>query len=96
MSHSLWLIAVWPYLALERVRQIAINNKDIDIEPKCTRKLQKCFKQRFTKDNVQMGICTISSYRGSELFEIIGLDEELTMSISSIPKLELLASKRNL
>ena len=23
--------AVWPYLALERVRQIAINNKDIDM-----------------------------------------------------------------
>ena len=27
-----------------------------------------------------MGICTVSSYRGSELFEIIGLDEEVIMS----------------
>ena len=28
----------------------------------------------------KMGICTVSSYRGSELFEIIGLDEEVIMS----------------
>ena len=27
----------------------------------------------------KMGICTISAYRGSELFEIIGLDEDVTV-----------------
>ena len=33
-----------------------------------------------------MGICTISSYRGSELFEIIGLNEELIRSSFSYSK----------
>ena len=26
----------------------------------------------------KMGICTVSSYRGSEIYEIIGLDKEMT------------------
>ena len=70
--------AVWPYLALERVRQIAINNKDIDIEPENAQEnYRNALNKGLLKIMSKMGICTISSYRGSELFEIIGLDEEL-------------------
>ena len=29
----------------------------------------------------KMGICTISSYRGSELFEIIGLNSEIINNV---------------
>ena len=70
--------AVWPYLALERVRQIVINNKDIDIEPEIAQEnYRNALNKGLLKIMSKMGICTISSYRGSELFEIIGLDEEL-------------------
>ena len=37
----------------------------------------------------KMGICTISSYRGSELFEIIGLNSEIINNVLNFQKQEL-------
>ena len=34
----------------------------------------------------KMGICTISSYRGSELFEIIGLNSEVINNVFKFSK----------
>jgi glutamate synthase (NADPH/NADH) large chain len=34
----------------------------------------------------KMGICTISSYRGSELYEIIGIDKDLVNELFKFSK----------
>ena len=70
--------AVWPYLALEKARLLSIENPELDISPS---KAQKNYKDSLNngllKIMSKMGICTVASYRGSELFEIIGLNKEL-------------------
>ena len=70
--------AIWPYLALEKARLLSIENPELDISPS---KAQKNYKDSLNngllKIMSKMGICTVASYRGSELFEIIGLNKEL-------------------
>ena len=72
--------AVWPYLALEKVRNLAKNTPDLgfsisEAQENYTNTLNKGLLKIMSK----MGVCTVSSYRGSELFEIIGLDEEIIL-----------------
>ena len=68
--------AVWPYLALENVRKLALSTPDLGIS---VAEAQENYTQTLNKGLLKimskMGICTVSSYRGSELFEIIGLDK---------------------
>lgn len=70
--------AVWPYLALENVRKLALTTPDLGIS---VSEAQENYTQTLNKGLLKimskMGICTVSSYRGSELFEIIGLDKAL-------------------
>jgi glutamate synthase domain-containing protein 2/glutamate synthase domain-containing protein 1/glutamate synthase domain-containing protein 3 len=67
--------AVWPYLALENVRKLAVNTPDLDISvSEAQENYTKTLNTGLLKIMSKMGICTVSSYRGSELFEIIGLD----------------------
>lgn len=69
--------AVNPYLAIDQVRDLAAVGI-IDIDPVTA---QENFREEMTsgllKIMSKMGICTLSAYRGSELFEVIGLSEEV-------------------
>ena len=70
--------AVNPYLAIEQVRAAAAEG----IIPGAPIRAQSNFREMLDvgllKVLSKMGICTISAYRGSELFEAIGLAEEVT------------------
>ena len=73
--------AVWPYLALENVRKLVASEQNIELSiAEAQENYTKTLNKGLLKIMSKMGICTVSSYRGSELFEIIGLDEEVIMS----------------
>ena len=79
--------AVWPYLALEKVRQLAIQNNELELSPvKAQENYRKSLNKGLLKIMSKMGICTISSYRGSELYEIIGLDKDLVSELFKFSK----------
>jgi glutamate synthase domain-containing protein 2/glutamate synthase domain-containing protein 1/glutamate synthase domain-containing protein 3 len=69
--------AVNPYLAIEQVRAMAaagaIEAGIIEAQEAYRSQLENGLLKVLSK----MGICTISAYRGSELFEIVGLDDEV-------------------
>ena len=70
--------AVNPYLAIELVRSLAASG-EIGVSPVAAQEnYRHALQTGLLKIMSKMGICTISSYRGSELFELIGLDEELS------------------
>ena len=79
--------AVWPYLALEKVRQLALQNNELELSPvKAQENYRKSLNKGLLKIMSKMGICTISSYRGSELYEIIGLDKDLVSELFKFSK----------
>ncbi|MAB96168.1 MAG: glutamate synthase subunit alpha, partial [Actinobacteria bacterium] len=79
--------AVWPYLALEKVRQLAIQNNELELSPvKAQENYRKSLNKGLLKIMSKMGICTISSYRGSELYEIIGIDKDLVNELFKFSK----------
>jgi glutamate synthase (NADPH/NADH) large chain len=79
--------AVWPYLALERVRQLSISSKDTNLTPEeAQENYRKALDKGLLKIMSKMGICTISSYRGSELFEVIGLNRDIVDNIFKFSK----------
>jgi glutamate synthase domain-containing protein 2/glutamate synthase domain-containing protein 1/glutamate synthase domain-containing protein 3 len=69
--------AVNPYLAIEQVRAMAasgaVSVTPIEAQENYRDQLEKGLLKILSK----MGICTVSAYRGSELFEVIGLGDEL-------------------
>ena len=70
--------AINPYMAIESVR--ALGHEDqMDVGPVMAQEnYRSTVEKGLLKIFSKMGICTISAYRGSELFEIIGLDDEVT------------------
>jgi glutamate synthase domain-containing protein 2/glutamate synthase domain-containing protein 1/glutamate synthase domain-containing protein 3 len=69
--------AVNPYLAIEQVRAMAVNG-DVPVGPvEAQENYRRSLENGLLKIMSKMGICTISAYRGSELYEAIGLDEEV-------------------
>ncbi len=71
--------AVYPYMAYETLAKL-IEHKEItesDIG-KVTKAYRKGINKGLYKVMSKMGISTIASYRGSQLFEAIGIDEEVT------------------
>ena len=71
--------AVWPYLALEKARLLSIDNPDLNLSPaQAQENYRDALNKGLLKIMSKMGICTVSSYRGSEIYEIIGLDKEMT------------------
>jgi len=71
--------AIWPYVALDRVRILSEKNSDLDLSvSEAQENYRKALNNGLLKIMSKMGICTVSSYRGSELFEIIGLNNEVT------------------
>ncbi|MGI9610794.1 MAG: glutamate synthase large subunit, partial [Acidimicrobiia bacterium] len=71
--------AVNPYMAIDEVRALAeagqVDEAPVVAQENYRSTVEKGLLKIFSK----MGICTISAYRGSELFEIIGLDADVTV-----------------
>nr|WP_191997328.1 glutamate synthase large subunit [Bifidobacterium sp. SMB2] len=66
-----------PYLALESVEDLS-NRGYVNVEPaKAVRNLIKALSTGVLKIMSKMGVSTIMSYRGAQLFEAIGLSEDV-------------------
>jgi glutamate synthase domain-containing protein 2/glutamate synthase domain-containing protein 3 len=67
-----------PYLAYEAIRyMIDRDNLSIDFK-KALSNYNKALREGLLKILSKMGISTLRSYRGAQIFEIIGLDDKLT------------------
>jgi len=70
--------AIYPYLAYEVIRDLVATG---EIKIKDTCKLDVNYRKGINKGlfkvTSKMGISTISSYRGSQLFECVGLQDEI-------------------
>ena len=68
---------VHPYLAFATARDVAQNSKGHDpIDPEeAVRNYRKAIEKGILKIMSKMGISAISSYRGGQIFEVIGLDK---------------------
>lgn len=69
--------AVNPYLAIEEVRAMAERGDVAVGVVEAQENYRAALEKGLLKIMSKMGICTIASYRGSELFEAIGLDPEV-------------------
>ena len=70
--------AVNPYLAMESVEELARNGYLGDVSPaKAVANLIKALGKGVLKVMSKMGISTIASYRGAQVFEAIGLSQAL-------------------
>ncbi|MGQ0848612.1 MAG: glutamate synthase large subunit [Actinomycetota bacterium] len=70
--------AVNPYLAIDQVRALA-EERIVRVNPVVAQEnYRSALQNGLLKVMSKMGICTISAYRGSELFEVIGLSEEVS------------------
>ncbi len=70
--------AVNPYLAYEIIRALVETGefKDLDL-PKGLKNYKKALEEGILKIMSKMGISTVSSYHGAQIFEAIGLDTQL-------------------
>ena len=73
--------AVYPYLAYQTLfdlgRRGILHLKKGGEQAQIGRSYRKGIYKGLSKIISKMGICTISSYRGAQLFEIVGLDPEV-------------------
>ena len=70
--------AICPGLALETVAAEADNNADSELMgPEAQSRLQAAMEDGVLKVMSKMGISTVDSYRGAQIFEIIGLGAEV-------------------
>ena len=73
--------AVYPYLAYQTLfdlgRRGILQIKKGGEQAQIGRSYRKGIYKGLSKIISKMGICTISSYRGAQLFEIVGLDPEV-------------------
>ena len=70
--------AVYPYLAYECLNDMARKNEVSDGgKPRLAQQYRKGINKGLYKITSKMGISTISSYRGSQLFESVGLSQEV-------------------
>ncbi len=67
-----------PYLAIESVEDLARSQVYVDIEPeKAIRNVIKSLGKGVLKVMSKMGISTVASYTGAQIFEALGLSREL-------------------
>jgi len=69
--------AVNPYLAIEQVRAMAEAGEIPQGVVEAQENYRVSLEKGLLKIMSKMGICTVKSYRSSELFEAIGLDEDV-------------------
>ncbi|MGH8927270.1 MAG: glutamate synthase-related protein, partial [Acidimicrobiia bacterium] len=82
-SHDLAMLiaagasALNPYLAIDQVRALAEEGV-VNVDPVVAQEnYRSALQAGLLKVMSKMGICTVSAYRGSELFEVIGLGEDV-------------------
>ena len=82
-SHDLAMLiatgasAVNPYLAIDQVRALA-EEDIVPVDPVAAQEnYRSALQSGLLKVMSKMGISTVSAYRGSELFEVVGLDSEV-------------------
>ena len=69
--------AINPFLALESVEHLIVDG-EIDMDPATARaNFIKANMKGVTKTMAKMGISTVASYRGAQIFEAIGLNESV-------------------
>jgi glutamate synthase (NADPH/NADH) large chain len=68
--------AVYPYLVYQSLHDIA-QRGNIDKQKQLGRGYRRGIRKGLFKVMSKMGISSISSYRGAQLFEIVGLNEEI-------------------
>jgi glutamate synthase domain-containing protein 2/glutamate synthase domain-containing protein 1/glutamate synthase domain-containing protein 3 len=70
--------AINPYLALESVENLAWRGELGDVTPELAAKhFMKAVKKGLLKTFSKMGISTLQSYQGAQVFEAIGLNKDL-------------------
>ncbi|MGN6576111.1 MAG: glutamate synthase-related protein, partial [Nocardioides sp.] len=70
--------AVNPYLAMETVEDLARDGFFVDAEPdKAVKNLVKSLGKGVLKVMSKMGVSTVASYTGAQIFEAVGLSQEL-------------------
>jgi len=69
--------AVHPYLAYETLRAMEANNEITGEVDRLFKAYRKGINKGLYKITSKMGISTIASYRGSQLFEAVGLADEV-------------------
>ncbi len=69
--------AVNPYLAIDQVIDLASSGMVEEDPVTAQENYRKTLESGVAKIMSKMGICTLAAYRGSELFEVIGLSEEI-------------------
>jgi glutamate synthase (ferredoxin) len=70
--------AICPGLALETVAHEADRNNDSELSgPEAQNRLQAAMEDGVLKVMSKMGICTVDSYRGAQIFEVLGLGPEV-------------------
>ena len=70
--------AINPYLAMETVEDLANAEVLLQVEPeKAVRNLVKALGKGVLKVMSKMGVSTVGSYHGAQIFEAIGLSQEL-------------------
>ncbi len=70
--------AINPYLALETVEDLVARNIVQGVSPeKAVRNYIKALGKGLLKVMSKMGVSTVASYRGAQIFEAIGLSQEL-------------------
>ncbi|MBL4763344.1 MAG: glutamate synthase large subunit [Gammaproteobacteria bacterium] len=70
--------AIYPYLVYEILHGLIASGEIIDIDAPALRKNYRLgINKGLFKITSKMGISTIASYRGSQLFEIVGLHDEV-------------------
>ena len=71
--------AVYPYLALASVRRLVRDRRFNEATPnELMDHFRKAVDQGLLKIMSKMGISTISSYRGAQIFEAVGIAQDLT------------------
>lgn len=71
--------AINPYLALSSIRDMRLHGKiDTDLDPELLKKNYiKAVNDGLLKVFSKMGISTLQSYQGAQIFEIIGINKEV-------------------
>jgi len=70
--------AVNPYLAMESVEDLAREGYYVDVEPEqAVRNLVKALGKGVLKVMSKMGVSTVASYTGAQIFECVGLSAEV-------------------
>ena len=70
--------AIYPYLAYETLNNMAQKGEIQDgVEPRLASRYRKGINKGLFKIISKMGISTIASYRGAQLFEAVGLNSEV-------------------